>query len=131
MRDRRATRFSRPLALAAISALSVALSAVAIIFLLTAPGVPGEPGRTLGTGRFDVSLIAVLIIALGAILTGASVAAFLQGAFTSYGGGRPGDLGVGFQRHVVTFAWIVGSVTASYTVARIAELLINALLTSG
>ena len=111
-------------------ALFVAISAVAVIFLLTAPGSLDEPGRTLGTGRFDVSLIAVLIIALGAILTGASAATFLQGAFTSYGGRRPGDLGLGFQRHIVTFAWIVGSVTASYTVARIAELLINALLAS-
>ncbi len=125
------TRRSRRLALLATATLSVVVSAVAIIFLLTTPGVPGEPGQALGTGRFDISLIAVLIIALGAILIGASVATFLQGAFTTYGGGRSGDLGVGFQRHVVVFAWIVGSVTASYTVARIAELLINALLGPG
>ena len=82
VRDRLAARRPRPLALAAISAtLSIALLAAAVIIvMLTAPGVPGEPGRALGTGRFDVSLIAVLIIALGAILTGASVGHLFAGS---------------------------------------------------
>ena len=78
-----------------------------------------------------MSLIYVLFIALGAIITGATIATFLQGTFTFYGDSPQRDLGADFQRHIIVFAWIVGSVSASYTVARIAELLIDALLASG
>ena len=92
-----------------------------------AVSTPPEPAPERQRARFDVSLIYVLTIALVAILLGASIATLVQGAFSRTRGRSPPGLGREFRAHIVTFAWIVGSVSGSYTIARIAELLIDAI----
>ena len=88
---------------------------------------PPEPTPERQRARFDVSLIYVLTIALVAILLAASIATLVQGAFSRTRGRPQPSLGREFRGHVITFAWIVGSISGSYTIARIAELLIDAI----
>lgn len=127
----------------AVAAMATTLFAALITLSEPPVAVPGEtrvdPGQppTVPTpseskperqrARFDVSLIYVLTVALVAILLSSSIATLVQGAFARTRGRPPPGLGREFRGHIITFAWIVGSVSASYTIARIAELLIDAI----
>ena len=100
-------------------------AALVAVFSLSAPFI-GQQQTSFGT-----SLVYVLLVALLAIVLGATTATGIQAIFTPSSPLRRPNLGPDFQRNVRVFAWIVGSISASYTVVTIAERLIDALLASG
>ena len=113
----------------AIGLLLIGLAAALITAFVTVLALVAPTEHPQPDERFDVELSYVLIIALGAIMISAAFATLMQGIFSSSdinaNGNNRGDLGEAFRRYVVLFAVIVGSVSGSYTVATIVELLIN------
>lgn len=115
-------RFKTALAIAFVGLLL----AVLIFTFLTLPGGVGRP-----RGFSGESLFVVLSVALAMIIGGATVATGVQAIFTQSSPRGGSSLGDAFQQNLRVFAWIVGSISASYTVVTIAERLIDALLAAG
>ena len=111
-------------------ALVIALAALALTALIAA--FLALPIGIERTQEFSSkSLFSVLFVALIMIIGGTAAATGVQAIFSQSSPPGSSNLGNAFQQNPRVFAWIVGSISASYTVVTIAERLIDALLSSG
>ena len=113
-------------------ALVIALAAMALTALIAA-FLALQIGIERTQQFSSTSLFSVLFVALIMIIGGTAAATGVQAIFTRSSPPGSSNFGNAFQQNLRVFAWIVGSISASYTVVTItiAERLIDALLSSG